>query len=414
VEKMRKPSRVISRTLIVLALVIALSVSHLSPVKATSNTPVFVLGVSSPADPLATDLQSLTSSVTILNSVTGLLTLSPASILFIDGSWLTTVSSLDPTVMPIVVQTVLAGLPTIVVRGDPSILANSITGLLKYENPGLPLISEGLQINGTLTNGTRPSSVLRVLAGFDYAVAAEFQWANQEIPQATQQIGLPLSLTRHHLTTTADTLDPQAPYWRFNSIITTDTGDLFQPYGRVITTTTSYNLTNSGSTSFSWYNIYSNQTFMPGAEIYSNNYRNYLESASSSPTDQTTNLYIDNGPASLSTSGPSTVTFSIGTQAGVSDAVVTSTQTMSYFLKNSNLDNTSSSPSVSWTQTINGGTAVGKITLQTIQGWTDKVVQCAPLSIEGNTSVTFATFSGGQPTSTALTGIAFGIGSSHC
>lgn len=412
---MKRYNRIIYRTIIVVALVVALSLHPLAPVKAISNTPVFVLGVSNPTDPLITDLQSLTSSVTILSSVTSLATLSPSSILYIDGSWLATASSLDPTIMPIVIQTVLAGLPTIVVRGSPSILADSISGLLRFDNPGQPLISEGLQISGPLITGSRPSSVLRVLAGFDYAVAAEFQWANRQIPQTTHSPTLSLNSVRHGLASTPSTTNQQPPSWQFNSNITTDSGDMFRPFGRVISTITSFNLTNSGSTTFSWYNIFTNETFIPGVEIWNNStYRNYLETAFSQPGDKTTNFYVDNGPASVSTSGGSTVTFSIGTQAGVSDAVVTSSQTMSYFLKNSNLANTSTASTVGWTQTINGQTAVGKITLQVIQGWTDKVAHCAPLLFQGNSTVTFATFSNSQVTNTAQTGIAFGVGSSHC
>ena len=403
------------RVLIALALIVAIGTHPLGPVRATNNTPVFVLGVTNATDPLILDLQSLTSSVTILTSVTSLPSLSPGSILYIDGSWLSTASSQNPLIMQTVIQTVLGGLPTIVVRGNPSALADSVAGLLRYENPGLPLISEGLYVNGTLANGSRPASILRVISGFDYAVAAEYGWANQQIAQLSNPTILQHLNFARHMSAPADTTQSsQTPFWRFNSIIATDTGDFFRPFGRVITTITSYNLTNSGSANFSWYNIFSNQTFMPGAEIYNSAYRNYLESASSQPVNQTSNLYVDNGPASLSTSGPSTVTFSIGTQAGVSNGTVSSTQTMSYFLKNSNLNNTSVTPNVGWTQTINGGTSVGKITLQTIQGWTDKVVQCAPLQIQGTVSVTFATFSNSQTTNTAATGLAFGIGSSHC
>src|SRR5712664_557939 len=119
---MKQYSDIILRAFIVLALVTALSLHPLGSVRGANNTPVYVLGVLNPADPLITDLQPLPPAVTILTSTTSLTTLSPNSILFIDGSWLASASSIDPTVMPAIVQTVVAGLPTVVVRGDPSLL----------------------------------------------------------------------------------------------------------------------------------------------------------------------------------------------------------------------------------------------------------------------------------------------------
>src|SRR5713101_6864620 len=182
---MKENSRIILRIVVVLALVIAMGVRPFGPVKAASSTPVYVLGVTNPTDPLITDLQSLTSSVTILTSVTGLTTLAQGSILYIDGTWLASTSSLNPTIIPTIIQTILTGLPTIVVRGDPSILANSISGLMKFENPGLPLIAEGVHLTGTLTGGIQQGALLRVISGFDYSIAAEFQWATQQITQSS-------------------------------------------------------------------------------------------------------------------------------------------------------------------------------------------------------------------------------------
>src|SRR5690348_16963770 len=87
------------RVVTVIALVTMLGVHPFGSVKATSSTPVYVLGVTNPTDPLIIDLQSLTSSVTILPSVTGLTGLSAGSILYIDGSWLASASSIDPTIL---------------------------------------------------------------------------------------------------------------------------------------------------------------------------------------------------------------------------------------------------------------------------------------------------------------------------
>jgi len=136
--------------------------------------------------------------------------------------------------------------------------------------------------------------------------------------------------------------------------------------------------------------------------------RNYLETSSAHPNNQTTNIFVSNGPATAFNSGPATVTYSIGAFQGSSNATITSTQTMSYFLKNFNVTNTSSSPDVSWVHTISGGTSAGKLNLQFIPGWTDEVAQGRALTITGNFVATFATFSNSMtPTSTASRGVAF-------
>jgi hypothetical protein len=411
---MKPYSSILLRVIVVLALVAIISLHPFGPVKGTSSTPVYALGVSNPTDPLIIDLQSLTSSVTILASVTSLTTLSPGSILYVDGSWLASASSLDPKVMPAIVQTVLTGLPTIVVRGDPSILPNAISGMVKYDNPGLPLIAEGVHVTGTLIGGTQQGALLRVISGFDYSVAAEFQWATQQISQhSPPPILAPLSIGEQSTSPTTVTQATTGPYWLSIQNMTTDTGSHFQPYGQVITTFSLYQLQNSGSGStFSkWFNIFSNQTMIPGITAFPNsNYRNYLETASAQPNDQTTNIFVSNGPASAVSSGPTTVTYSIGAFAGSSNATITSTQTMSYFLKNFNVTNTSSPPNVSWIHTISGGTSAGKLILQFIPGFTDEVAQGRPLTLSGNVVATFATFSNSMtPTSTVSKGVSFAM-----
>src|SRR5260370_23527279 len=175
---------------VVLTIMSALTVnSH----AASSSTPTYVLGVLSPTDPLIVDLQSLTSSVTILPDITSLGLVGGNSILFVDGQWLQAASSLDPTILSLVASRALNAIPTIVIRGNPSILADSISGLLKTRALGLPLISDGVQVFGTLPDGTRQAMVLQVLAGFDYAVQAEFTWAQQLLSQPS--IPLASSLT---------------------------------------------------------------------------------------------------------------------------------------------------------------------------------------------------------------------------
>ncbi|HZD12548.1 MAG TPA: hypothetical protein VE177_03400, partial [Candidatus Binatus sp.] len=80
-------------------------------------------------------------------------------------------------------STVLGGVPTVAIRGAPSILGDSISGLIKVQAINLPLISQGIQIIGSLPGGLRQAFVLQVLAGFDYAVQAEFNWAVQLLSQ---------------------------------------------------------------------------------------------------------------------------------------------------------------------------------------------------------------------------------------
>lgn len=397
--------------ILIITLITAINVRTIGPVRAAGNTPVYVLGVSSPTDPLITDLQNLTSSVTILASPTSLTLLTGGSILFIDGSWLATASSLNPTIIPTIVQSVFTGLPTVVVRGDPSILPNSITGLMKYQNPGLPLIAEGVHTTGTLSDGTVQGALLRVVSGFDYSISAEFQWASQQLPPPSAPLVLaPIGAAGHISRISTSALTPTGPFWQLTLSLSTDTGTQFAPYGRVITTLTLYQLENSGSTDFKWYNIFSNQTITPGTQAFHSNYRNYQESSFAQPNNQTSNVFVSHGPASQFSSGPFTVSYSIGTQAGVSNATVDASQGMSYSLKNTNVTDTSTTPNVSWLHTMTGGTSVGKLTLQVVPGWTDKIIQSAPLNIQGNLVVTFATFSGSStPTATQSTGISFTV-----
>jgi hypothetical protein len=402
-------TNILLRVTIVIALIVAINIHPLAPVRGASSTPVYVLGVTNPTDPLIIDLKNLTSSVTILNSVAGLTTLNQGSILYIDGSWLTNAASLNPTLIPTIVQTVLTGVPTVVVRGDPSILPNSISGLMKYDNPGLPLIAEGVHITGTLTGGLRQGALLRIISGFDYSVAAEFQWATQQIPRTSSLPALTPNGIRENARTTV-TQTTAGPYWLLILQASTDTSTNFQPYGQVITTFSLYQLQNSGSTSSKWFNIFTNQTMIPGVVAFGSSYRNYLETTSATPNDQNTNIFVSNGPASQISSGPTILTYSIGSIAGTSNATITSTQTMSYSLKNANVTNTSSPPNVGWMHTINGGTSAGKLSLQFIPGWTDEVSQNHSLNINGNLAATFATFTNSMtPTSTAATNVSFQI-----
>src|SRR6266849_3554872 len=179
---LHKPFRVpilLQATLLVGLALTSIIAGQFRPVAAQNNTPVYVLGVVNTLDPLIVDLQSLTSSLTILPGVSSLSLTQPDSILFIDGTWLQSVTSLDPTVLTTILGPVLNGLPTIVVRGNPSLVQDSISGLLKLRVSNLPLIASGVRVVGTLPDGTTQGMILQVLAGFDYAVNTEFSWAQQ-------------------------------------------------------------------------------------------------------------------------------------------------------------------------------------------------------------------------------------------
>lgn len=138
------------QTALVASLMIAASTFGAIPsVHAISSTPTFVLGVSNLQDPLILDLQNLTSSLTLLPSVSGLSLVGTNSILYVDGTWLASTASLNPTIFSTVVAEVLAGVPTVTIRGDTTLLSRSISGLFQWHVPGLTLISQGLRITGS-------------------------------------------------------------------------------------------------------------------------------------------------------------------------------------------------------------------------------------------------------------------------
>jgi len=378
---------------------------------ALSVTPVYVLGVSSPLDPLVTDLQGLTSSMTILPSVSSLSSLGSGSILYVDGAWLSTATSLDPTVLSLITSTALRGVPIVVVRGSPGILADSIQGLLGFHNPGFPLIAEGAKILGTLVDGTRQGATLQVLAGFDYAVAAEFHWAEQLLTQtaATMAKAQPTVPTNSGTRTPSgitvqSTTSP--PFWSFIIRGSTDTGDFFAPVGRVVSTFTVFLLQNSGSTAYKWFNFFWNSTIQPGIQIYNSPWRTSLQQ-DSVRVDPSSNQIVSHGPVGQITQGPTTVTYSIGTQTGSLGANVTATQTQSYFLKNTNVTDASSDSTVSWVHSVNSRTSSGTLTFQVIPGWTDRVLQSASVYVTGSFTTTFVTLNGSTITNSNSTSVQF-------
>jgi hypothetical protein len=389
----------------------ALALHPIGFAAATSVTPAYVLGVSSPLDPLVTDLQGLTSSVTILPSVSSLSLLGSGSILYVDGAWLSTVTSLDPTILSIISNTALRGVPTVVVRGSPGILADSIQGLIGFHDPGLPLIAEGVKILGTLADGTQQAATLQVLAGFDYSVAAEFHWAEQLLTQTPTTIAPAQSTlktnsgtrTSSGITTSATT---SPPFWSFIIRGSTDTGDFFAPVGRVVSTFTVFLLQNSGSTAYKWFNFFWNSTIQPGTQIYNSPWRTALEQ-DSARVDPSSNQIVSHGPIGQITQGPSTVTYSIGTEAGSLGANVTASQTQSYFIKNTNVTDASSDSTVGWVHSVNSRTSSGTLTFQIIPGWTDRVLQSKSVYITGSFTTTFVTLNGSSVASSNSTSVQF-------
>jgi hypothetical protein len=388
----------------------ALSAGQIHFATAQSSTPTYVLGVTSPLDPLVVDLQSQTSSLTILSGVSGLSLLGPGSILFIDGSWLQTASSLDPTLLPTIDTTVLTGVPSVVVRGTPTILQNSISGLIKGQVPNLPLIAEGLKIFNTLPDGTQQAAALQVIAGFDYAVSAEFSWAQQHLTNVIPSTSSPLSSTTKSTSKVAPSITSSPPSsWAFVLQLSTDTGTQFQPMAEVISNFTIYSLQNSGSSTYKWYNFFANQTLIPGSLCCNSAWRSSSENDTVN-VNQVTNAIISHGPTSLITSGPTTVTYTIGTLAGFSQAAITANQTESYILKNTNVaDSTVSTYQVAWVHSIDPRSSSGKIQVSVIPGWTDRIQTDQGIDLHGTFVSTFVTLSGGIITQTASTGVQLAV-----
>lgn len=410
------PIRISLCTSLLIALALAaISAGQIHLAAAQSSTPTYVLGVTSPFDPLVLDLQSQTSSVTLLSGVSGLSLLGPGSILFIDGSWLQTVSSLDPTILPLLGATVHNGVPSVVVRGSPTILQNSISGLIKGQVPNLPLIAEGLKIFNTLPDGTQQAAALQVIAGFDYAVSAEFNWAQQYLTNAIPSTHSPLSANVKSTSSVTPSVTSSPPSsWAFVLQLTTDTGTQFQQAGQemaeIISTFTIYSLQNSGSTSFKWYNFFANQTLIPGSSMSNSNpWRNFSENDTIN-VNPGTNAIINHGPTSLVTNGPTTVTYTIGVNSGFSNAAVTANQTQSYMLKNTNVaDSAQSTYLVGWVHSIDPRSSSGKLPVSIIPGWTDRIPMNQTIDLHGTFTSTFVTLGAGMITQTASTGVQLAV-----
>jgi hypothetical protein len=354
----------------------ALLASQIPRATAQSATPTYVLGVSNPTDPLILDLQNLTSSLTILSSVSSLSLIGPNSILFVDGSWLQSASSLDPTILSSVIATALSGVPTVVVRGNPAFLQNSITGLLQFGSPNLPLIAEGVKIFGTLLGGTRVADTLQIIQGFDYAVQTEFYWAQGLLSQASTLLAKPLSASVPVQSTTSTS----QPFWLFTGNYSVNTGNYYYPYGRVIANSEVYFLENSNSKTYEWFNFFLNDTIQPGSAIFNSGWRTDYQNSTVHVNNNYTTAIASHGPVgTVEASGPLTVTYSVGVAAGYQGGNVTSTQTTSYMLKHANITDTTqpsnNSITVGWINSIDPRSSSGMSTFQIIPGWTIRLLQ---------------------------------------
>jgi len=130
---------------------------------------------------------------------------------------------------------------------------------------------------------------------------------------------------------------------------------------QIISNFTVYSLQNSGSSTYKWFNFFANQTVIPGSVAFNTAWRNFSENDVIN-VDQTTNAIISHGPTSLVTSGPTTVTYTIGTLAGFSGAAITANQTLSYMLKNTMSPTTPRQPiQVGWVHNIDPRSSSGKL-----------------------------------------------------
>ena len=389
------------------ALILVVSVSSgIHPLHAISNTPTFVIGVSNPQDPLIIDIQSLTSSVTILPSVSSLSLVQSGSILFVDGSWLASTSSLNPLVISQIDQVILSSTPTITVRGSSTLLSSSMSHLLQWHVPGLTLISEGLRVTGSLPDGTKVSSMLQVVSGFDYAVQAEFNWANNLVTNTTTGGILPnassTTLVRTwngHVISPSDT-STASPFWKVISFLQFDTGDFYKPSGRLMSTFLFFQLQNSGSSQYGWDNLYFNQTIIPGIAIsgWNSNWRTDQQFQLVHDLNSSTTTLVAHGPTSLFNSGPFNVNYQIGVTAGQMGAVVTSYQNQSYFLKHTNITDTSQDPDVSWIHDIGTRSSAGTLTFTVNPGTTIRYLLTDSPRVEFGVRTMFVLLSGNQVT----------------
>jgi len=261
----------------------------------------------------------------------------------------------------------------------------------------------------TLPSGAQQAGALQVIAGFDYAVSTEFAWAQQRLTSAIPAFA-PLSTGAMSTAKSSPASVLLAPTssptgsWALVLQLQTDTGSQF-PQAEVISTFTIYSLQNSGSSTFKWYNFFANQTLNPNSP-----WRNFSENDNIN-VNPNTNTIISHGPGSLITSGPTTVSYTIGVTANeFTTSRVTANQTQTYMLKNTNVtDTTQSTTQVGWIHNIDPRSSSGKLMTSIIPGWTDQIPQNSGIDLHGTFTSTFVTLSGGTITNTASTGVQLAV-----
>src|SRR5438093_13544216 len=174
------------------------------------------------------------------------------------------------------------------------------------EVTGLRLISDVVQIIGTLPDGCRDANMFHVIAGFDYASQADFPWAQQLLPQTSLSPILtnPLMNGRGSISATSpNTVSGSPAFFAFAGSAKTSTGDYFAPVARVSYNFTIFALQNSGSSRYRWFNFFANETLQPGISTYSSNWRTAEEVDHVALNNLTSNLLVDHGPQLFITAG---------------------------------------------------------------------------------------------------------------
>jgi hypothetical protein len=329
-----------------------------------------------------------------LPGVSSLSIVSGNSILFVDGSWLALASSLDPTVLTLVQQKVLSGVPTVAIRGNPGLLDASLSRLFQVRLPDLPLLANGVRVAGTLADGTIVGSTLLVVAGFDYAVQAEFHWAEGQLYQTSPSSVLAPAARIVSLSASAVS-NTTGISWRFIAGAMFDTGSQFSPMGRVVSTVSIFRLENSMTTSYRWFNLFVNQTIIPGAVSFGNTWRVSSENDSIFPNNSASEFLVSHGPhGNFTSASSSVVSYSIGVNAGVSGAVVNASQSKSYSISHTSVTDLSNATVVMINHNIDDRTSAGKLVFQIIPGTTLRVVQSKSIDITGIFKTTFEELSG--------------------
>ncbi len=169
-----------------------------------------------------------------------------------------------------------------------------------------------------------------------------------------------------------------------------DTGDQFSPMGRVVSTVSIFRLENSGTLSYRWFNLFVNQTIIPGTVSFGSTWRVSNEHDHFFPNNPTSELLVSHGPnGNFTSSSSSVVTYNLGVNAGVSGAVVNASQTKSYSISHTTVTDLSNATDVIINHDIDQRTNAGKLVFQIIPGTTLRVVQSQSISITGFFTTTF-------------------------